>query len=1263
MRRIITFFIIAAMLLCVFPIGMIAQDAPTEPISRGTTPVGVNPHLYHAECGARWLIDIANEPSPGHYKWYVSDLYPTTYSLDQTQGASGIGKFFLKLYWNTGNSTYLEYAEGAARWMISLAEVTAVDAVEWPTEEGGTNYSPDYYGGSGAIIDYLLLLYQETGNATYLEYAEKGANHYIDIAITVGDGYKWEKYPGFNFNFTGWFHGTAGIAYVFGLLYQETLNATYLEYCEGPARWLISIANGTNPGEYNWVRLETDANPNFSWCGGTVGIVEYFIEMYLLTSNTTYLDYANGGAAYLINESMNMGPGMVSIEYTNIFCHGDPSSSYVLYMLYNVTGNATHLQYAQMLHNWVISNGMVVNEDEIKWTHLIGGTNYITGLLMGNSGIGMSFLYGHTIEANETLLNLSIKIGNWVENKSTEVSPGVMKWNHEETIDVDEEYCTGWYWGVAGIGMFLLDLIPYWEAPPVNLEVVTEDLEGEGEPSQTVCYEIEIKSLCTGLTDISLNIPDTGDWVVEVEFDGSSLTPSETRTAYVNVTVPANALADTNMSFELLAYCDLAPDMNGSIAITTHVLQVHGVQVLTSDQVKTADVGETVQFIVPVQNTGNGVQDISQSGWAHPKDWGYEFSYDPFTFQPGEVRNFTLNITVGPNATGGYNLTMEGMFRSVWNQSTFVTTNLSVVVGLDVDIGLSCENTSVSVDPGETAFFFITVSNLGNSDDEIELWTENSTGFPEDWMIELGSSGVVYQNKDKVVPLMITLPDSAFHPQTGEVTVWARSGNDASVLESITLEASVRLTYDMNIKETNWPHLNEPGPYSIGLLITNHGSAIDSFSLNLEGIPERFEPKLVYDGHNLTPGEVRDAMLSFSIPLNTTPFVSPDGMGVHIDVVSIGAGAVTDDLEHEFTFIGKPKVELSPTKNQSGKPRSQVIYDLQVRNLGGMNVTWYSTHTTIRSVPDDDYAWTHDLDQVSLGSGHIFRGETGTLQYTVELPYDAVAGSYIDITLSLGFRSTDTSPQTYYSYTNKITFRTTVLPSYELNLSTEKYRIETDPGKSHDIHIMLRNDGNAEFLVNLTLFKADSIDASLSRSTILLGKSGSGEVILTVIAPLEPGTYPLTIQGEGATQEEALKITLVVEEETTPTDGSTTSNNNSLLWGVLSAIAGIILLILIILIVLILVTQKKKEEPDEEPEDEDDVQVDLESNDLGSDDDLYVDDDIYDRRVEDELEDIDLNDEPEEDFEEEEDTDLIEDGDEGLLRLTDGSGTEDEDFV
>ncbi|MCX8174447.1 MAG: hypothetical protein N3F63_07595 [Thermoplasmata archaeon] len=518
-------------------------------------------------------MSVAKQPSPGCYKWFASEQNSTWYYLELSEGVCGIGQFFVKLYNRTGNATYLQYAEGGARWLISKAIQVSPDACKWEWFEGYPSYQTDKFGGVGAVGEFFLLLWKTTGNATYLEYSKKAANWLVSKAVPQYGGYKWNIEEGSTINFTGWAHGVAGVADFLRQLAVETGNSTYMEYAEGGARWLIAIAQHPAEGQYAWVRIETDSTPSIYWCGGTTGIVQFFVLMYETTGNATYLEYAKGGANWLISKAVSVSPGNTTFtQYYNIFCHGDPSTSYVMFMVYNATGNRTYLKYGMESANWTISTGIVVNERMMKWPAIIGTDYYETSLLRGAAGIGHQMLYAYAISGNQVYLETAKKAANWVGSVAVEVTPGVKKWNWEEFLRPDAEFYTGWYFGAAGIGLFFLEIEPFWVPEPYGVDIVGGDRVNVGAPGETVLYQVEIRNTGSNTDNISLlNSSIPAGWDVTIDFNGSDVLPDELRTAYINVTVPSDAGEGESMQFVLTAISGTNPSIQDKINITTFV--------------------------------------------------------------------------------------------------------------------------------------------------------------------------------------------------------------------------------------------------------------------------------------------------------------------------------------------------------------------------------------------------------------------------------------------------------------------------------------------------------------------------------------------------------------------------------------------------------------------------------------------------------------------------------------------------------------------
>lgn len=1054
--------------------------------ARGPGP-GQNPYLYHAECAGRWLISLAIEPSPGQYKWYASDLENTKYCLEQSTGACGIGQFFLQLYNATGNATYLKYAEGAGKWIISQAVSTASDACKWTSQEGYPYYSPDRYGGQGVIVEYLLLLYQVTGNATYLTYCEKGANWLIDIAVSAGGGYKWETFIGGDYNMTGWYHGTAGVSYGFLLLYQETGNTTYLGYAKGGAKWLISIATSPAAGEYAWVRVETDAAPDKSWCGGTTGIVEFFLALYQTTGNATYLSYAKGGGNWLISQSTTISPGNVSMIYTNIFCHGDPSCAWLMFLLYNATGNATYLNYGKYVMNWLISQKIDVNQNETKWPHLPGGTDYIIGIMMGVSGIGHAFILSHELTAIPEYRDLALKAANWVNTLNVEVSPGVEKWNYMEKIDPTEEYCTGWYWGVAGIGQFLLEVAPYWDAPPRGVDIQEQKMTGFAGPGKATSYVIHINNTGVLSDTIVLNWPQPQPgWSVDVKFDGSGMAPSAQRTAVINVTTPAGALAGENVSMVLSAVSVGDQNVFDIMNITTFVSAVYGVDILQANITNSTDPLKPFSAEFYIKNTGNALDDIDLNFASSRANWDVAVSFDGVDVPASGSRYCRVNVTPPAGELAGNVSYVILTARSHTNSSVIDVLNITVSVNAVYGVDILTPDMVFTYNwvPILTSF---KVKNTGN------VMASFDTGHAlmfEKWCAPGYLEFDLLPGEVMDVPVGIGADDT-INPGTYKMSigVFCRIGDDYDVI-NYTLVIGPR--YNLSVLDAaSLPisHLQgktKPNQtISYPMVISNTGNVNDTIELSSSTPSAGWKTEMVFNGQNLSRNETRPATIRVTPPASALADANDT---ITLTVRSKGNVSVSRSVVITTSVLQVAGFEITPPQGQSALPGQGLAYLFKVKNIGNA---------------DDRFEVYFDS---SCGSNILFPGrvlitnmsplQEDMLSVNVTIPQFTPAGTNDVLTLHL--RSIF-DPNVW----SNATVTTTVLPYQDLNVTANRTHVICNSGQKTTIAILVTNLGNMNANVVLSLSGKFASGASLSEPSMVLKSNESKAVVLT----LDPSEY------------------------------------------------------------------------------------------------------------------------------------------------------------
>jgi len=406
-----------------------------------------NIYIGYAEKAANWLISIAVEVSPGVFKWPYREE-ESIYPVGIGSGTAGVGMFLLELYKVTQNPDYLEYAEGAGKF-IGEYEFGDVD-IDWLSGAAGAGY-------------YLLDLWEVTGNTYYLDLARNTGNWLIEKHYEENGGYYWKHFPEYPDIFTGWAHGAAGIGAFFARLFRETQDGMYLEYARGAATWINSYLWETEPGHYAWPRLTTDDHPQTTWCGGSVGIIRFFLLLYDSTGDIVYLDYARGGTDWLIDAAFSEGDGCYSWSHTAerqtnfyAYCHGTPSVVHLLYEMYERTGHQQYCDYARGGAKWLRAEADRVYPFCFRWPHYEGGS-FTTGLLIGTAGVGYSFLLSYSYEEDPSYLEYAKGAANWLISEAESTTSNGIKWGYpNENFGTFHE--TSLYAGTSGIGIFFLEL-------------------------------------------------------------------------------------------------------------------------------------------------------------------------------------------------------------------------------------------------------------------------------------------------------------------------------------------------------------------------------------------------------------------------------------------------------------------------------------------------------------------------------------------------------------------------------------------------------------------------------------------------------------------------------------------------------------------------------------------------------------------------------------------------------------------------------------
>ncbi len=349
----------------------------------------------------------SKEKSIESIDWVMDDATwnGSGYKFDGTSVTeANIGNVFLKVYNISQNETYLDFSKSLANWLIANANKSGIWA-RWAKSQGGNVFyisgseSSSEYGGAPQIGNFFLNLYLKTNNQTFLNYSKKAANWLINTTVNISGLYMWNETTSSTAKYTSFLRGAANVGNFLTELYAITNNGIYLDYAQGAANWLINITTITN----NYSYYEKISSPNtiyFSLEGGAAGIGNFFLNLYKKTTNDTFLNYAIGTANYLIK----------------------------------------------------VSNGTINN---CFWARKNDYGFYYTGFTRGTAGIAYYFVNLFETINSEIYLNYSKGALNWLISQNKDSSDDSFIWNRALG---DLTQILNYKYGNAGIGLFFLNL-------------------------------------------------------------------------------------------------------------------------------------------------------------------------------------------------------------------------------------------------------------------------------------------------------------------------------------------------------------------------------------------------------------------------------------------------------------------------------------------------------------------------------------------------------------------------------------------------------------------------------------------------------------------------------------------------------------------------------------------------------------------------------------------------------------------------------------
>jgi lantibiotic modifying enzyme len=392
-----------------------------------------NPYQAAALRAAAWLQAQAIE-RPAGLVWASDPEDTTTIATDLYSGSSGVVLFFLELYKATGQRTFLDFAQGGADYLLA----TLPDSIM--PGQGGL-----YTGIAG--IGFTL---EETYKVSRKQQYRRGVLRCVELlkarARPTDHGVTWNEV-------TDVISGSAGIGLFLLYAARQTDRQDALDLAIQAGHELIARKIPTDVG-VKWAMSPTYPRlmPNFSH--GTAGIAYFLVELYQTTGEMIFLEAALQGADYLCSVATDEGfifhhePGGEDLFYLG-WCHGPTGTARLYYRLYTLTGEE---EWMEAIHQGVRS----LNQSGIPDSLTPGFWNNV-GQCCGSAGVA-EFVYAvYQLTGNHEYYQFVLRLTDNLLSRAKETNTGLAWIQAEHRIRPELLAAqTGYMQGAAGIGMWLL---------------------------------------------------------------------------------------------------------------------------------------------------------------------------------------------------------------------------------------------------------------------------------------------------------------------------------------------------------------------------------------------------------------------------------------------------------------------------------------------------------------------------------------------------------------------------------------------------------------------------------------------------------------------------------------------------------------------------------------------------------------------------------------------------------------------------------------
>lgn len=543
----------------------------------------------------------------------------------------------------------------------------------------------------------------------------------------------------------------------------------------------------------------------------------------------------------------------------------------------------------------------------------------------------------------------------------------------------------------------------------------------------------------TDVIKLQRSTPLTG-WGAVFDKDSISIGRGESTIVEFRVTAPPDA-SIAPCIINVTAYPEKDATKNKTINITAQINQVYQLNIVGPIN-GTGIPGMKVSYNLRVDNVGNGpdkfrVDAATNHGWnvtdtmtktEKEKGKRIESLNSSYVTVTVEIPNYDPAIP-SPNTADILNITASS-FEDGGKYYFLITT----VVGKGYGVSLSPANTSKYVSPGYPVQYVISVTNTGNTIDNITLeavsayhngaFIDGNRFQSTGWNITQDVSRVTTErttqnNPPKNVTITITPPLTAKKDEKLILNITATSEGNVSKKAYASVVAIVAQTVGVSIRLVTPVVYGEPGnTTTITFDVKNEGNGDDNFTIGflLNDTTKNWQvPSNMTTPFKLSAGANQTKQVSFTIPRDPLPSANTERV-LTINVTSLYGKALKSSIIYykiaEVTIRASQIYGVSVSCNAKEKnllPGGSAIYSITVKNTGNGDdiialstmltdsTNWRAPLSTSVSLPmgesenvtvtigSNEYggkSWGTDWEKVSLGAVNVVGTTHGKVSST-----------------------------------------------------------------------------------------------------------------------------------------------------------------------------------------------------------------------------------------------------------------------------------------